>query len=161
MLLVLALLYSTALPGATPSTTSWMRPETLHLTIGMSRIEVAHVIKAAGLEMKDGRDENQAVLDFSGDRSLTLDFRRGRLRSMRFELFTLLDKLPVAFEEEKAYLRKELGKPRATLGGGAVVLYDNVLPNVMVVMSNDPKSENGRKGIGFVAVRYYDPAIVK
>ena len=38
-----------------------------------------------------------------------------------------------------------------------VVVYDDRLPNIMVVLSADPKSEYGRKGIGYLAVRYYDP----
>jgi hypothetical protein len=29
---------------------------------------------------------------------------------------------------------------------------------VMVVLSADPKSTNGQKGLGILVVRYYDPA---
>ena len=39
----------------------------------------------------------------------------------------------------------------------SVLLYDSMLPNVMVVVRADPKSENGQKGLGILVVRYYDP----
>lgn len=159
MLLVFTLLLATAFPSRT--TTGWMRPEAFRLGIGMSRTEVMKVIKDGGWDPKEGRTADEVVLDYTGERSVTLEFRRARLRSIRFELFLTLDKIKEAYEEERAYLRKELGPPRATLRDGAVLLYDDKLPNVMVVLSNDPKSDNGKKGIGFVAVRYYDPAVVK
>jgi hypothetical protein len=38
-----------------------------------------------------------------------------------------------------------------------VLIYDNALPNVMVVVNDDPMSEQGKKGLGVLAVRYYDP----
>ena len=159
MLLVFTFLLATAFPSNT--TTGWMRPESFRLGIGMSRMDAMKVIKDGGWEPKEGRTPDEVVLDYTGERSVTLEFRKSRLRSIRFELFLTLDKIKAAYEEERAYLRKELGAPRATLRNGAILLYDDKLPNVMVVLSNDPKSENGRKGIGFVAVRYYDPAFVQ
>jgi len=36
-------------------------------------------------------------------------------------------------------------------------VYDHTLPNVMVVLADDPKSANGQKGLGILVVRYYDP----
>lgn len=159
MLLILAFLLGTAFPSNT--STGWMRPESFRLAIGMSRVDVMKAIKQGGWEPKEGRTPDEVVLDYTGERSVTLEFRKSRLRSVRFELFLTLDKIKPAFEEERAFLRKELGPPRQTLRDGTILLYDDKLPNVMVVLSNDPKSENGRKGIGFLAVRYYDPAVVK
>jgi hypothetical protein len=159
MLLVLTFLLSTAFPSTT--STGWMRPESFRLAIGMSRSEAMAAIENGGWDPKEGRTPDEVILDYTGERSVTLEFRRNRLRSIRFELFLTLDKIKAAFEEERSFLRKELGAPRKTLLAGKVLLYDDKLPNVMVVLSNDPKSENGRKGIGFIAVRYYDPAYVK
>ena len=159
MLLVFTFLLATAFPSK--SATGWMRPESFRLAIGMSRVEVMKVIKDGGWDPKEGRTPDEVILDYTGERSVTLEFRRNRLRSIRFELFLTLDKIKAAYDEERAFLRKALGAPRATLRDGSILLYDDKLPNVMVVLSNDPKSENGRKGIGFVAVRYYDPAFVK
>ena len=159
MLLVLAFLLGTAFPSKT--TTGWMRPESFRLAIGMSKMDAMKVIKDGGWEPKEGRTPDEVVLDYTGERSVTLEFRKSRLRSVRFELFLTLDKIKAAFDEERAFLQKELGKPRQSLRDGSILVYDDKLPNVMVVLSNDPKSENGRKGIGFVAVRYYDPVVVK
>ncbi len=39
-----------------------------------------------------------------------------------------------------------------------MLIYDQALPNVMVVLADDPKTKQGMQGIGMLAVRYYDPA---
>jgi hypothetical protein len=77
------------------------------------------------------------------------------LKSIRFELFTILPEAPKAFEEERAFLREALGEPR--MGSKKILVYDQTLPNVMAILSADPKSEQAKKGIGMVVVRYYDP----
>ncbi|HEY6214042.1 MAG TPA: hypothetical protein VIW45_17230 [Vicinamibacterales bacterium] len=150
MALVLAL-FLVAFPSA--SMTSWMRLESFHLTIGMSRDDVVKAI--APWNPKYGRDKNEIVIDYAEDKALTLELRNDRLRSVRFELFVFLPQIRKAFDEEKAYLRASLGAPRRATK--AVLVYDNALPNVMVVVTDDPKSENGKKGLGVLAVRYYDP----
>jgi hypothetical protein len=79
------------------------------------------------------------------------------LWSIRFELFAFLPDSKTAFNEEKAFLHESLGEPKK-LKSKSVLVYDSTLPNVMVVLSADPKSENGAKGLGILVVRYYDPA---
>lgn len=150
MALVLAFLI-----GAFPSTsmTSWMRLESFRLTIGMTRDEV---LKAASpWNPKYGRDKNELVIDYADDKALTLELKNDRLRSVRFELFAFLPQIRKAFDEEKSYLRESRGKPRKATK--AVLVYDNMLPNLMVVVTDNPKSEHGKKGLGVLAVRYYDP----
>jgi len=98
---------------------------------------------------------DQLVVDYADDKSLTLEFRRERLKSIRFELFTVLPEAPKAFEEERAALRELLGEPR--MESKKILVYDQILPNVMAVLSADPKSEQAQKGIGMLVVRYYDP----
>jgi hypothetical protein len=99
------------------------------------------------------------VVDYSSDKSLTLEFRKERLHAVRFELFMLLPQVRGAFEEHRLFLRDTLGKPRKATK--SVLIYDNALPNVMVVVADDPKSLQGKKGLGVLAVRYYDPATVR
>ena len=41
-----------------------------------------------------------------------------------------------------------------------MLIYDQALPNVMVVLADDPKTKQGMQGIGMLAVRYYDPAAI-
>jgi hypothetical protein len=154
MIAILAIFFATAFPSN--SKTSWMRPESFHLKVGMSRAAAMKALESNGWKTKSGDGDQQLVVEYADDKSLTLQFERERLKSVRFELFTILQDAPKAFEEERAYLHESLGKPR--MKSQKIVLYDQVLPNVMAVLSADPKSEQAQKGVGMVVVRYYDPA---
>lgn len=151
MALLLALLLSTAFPST--SRTSWMRPESFHLAIGMTRADAMTALEKWA--PKPGKDADEVVVDYSDERALTLQFRKGRLTSVRFELFVFLPDIRPAFEEERARLAESRGKPRKATK--SILIYDNALPNVMVVAADDPKSQQGKQGIGVLAVRYYDP----
>ena len=148
---LLALLLLTSFPSTTK--TSWMRLESFRLTIGMTREEAAKELTPYNPKL--GKDKNEVVVDYSGDKSLTLEFRNDRLHTVRFELFAFLPEIRKAFEEERTHLRKSRGTPRKSTS--AILIYDNALPNVIVALTDDPKSEQGKKGIGVLAVRYYDP----
>ncbi len=148
---LLALLLATAFPST--SRTSWMRPDSFHLTIGMSRVEAMTALEKWA--PKRGKDANEVVVDYSDDKALTLEFRKDRLTSVRFELFVFLPEIRNAFEEERTRLAEARGKPRKATK--SILIYDNALPNVMVVATDDPKSQHGKRGIGVLAVRYYDP----
>jgi len=154
MTALLALLLTIVQPA---TRTDWMRPESFHLTIGMKRAEAVGALKA--WNPKPGKDGTEVVVDYASDKSLTLEFRQERLHAVRFELFMLLPQARQAFEEHRAFLRGTLGEPRKATK--SVLIYDNALPNVMVVVADDPKSEQGKKGLGVLAVRYYDPAVVR
>ncbi|GAC1430151.1 MAG: hypothetical protein NVSMB68_02410 [Thermoanaerobaculia bacterium] len=136
--------------------TSWMTPQSFRLTIGMKRADAEKTLRDAGWSPKPGKDRNQLVVDYSEDKSMTLDFRRDRLRSLRFELFALIPDIRAAFDEEKSTLRKEHGNPKS-LKSPSILVYDDRLPNIVVVLSDNPRSEYGKKGVGYLAVRYYDP----
>ena len=151
LLLAALLLFTPPFPSA--SRTSWMRPESFHLSIGMTRTDAVRVLEK--WNPKKGKDVNELVVDYSDDKALTLEFRKDRLTSVRFELFAFLPEVPMAFAEEKTHLLEERGKPPKSTK--SVLIYDNALPNVMVVMNADPKSEQGKQGIGVLAIRYYDP----
>ncbi len=153
MIAILALFLATAFPST--SKTSWMNPESFHLKVGMNRTEAVKALESNGWKTKRGDGAGQLVVDYADDKSITLQFHEERLTSIRFELFTILQDAPVAFEEERTFLRSSLGKPRRH--SKKVILYDQVLPNVMAVLSADPKSEQAQKGVGMLVVRYYDP----
>ncbi|MEA2342729.1 MAG: hypothetical protein QOF63_898 [Thermoanaerobaculia bacterium] len=155
MIAVLAIFFATAFPSN--SKTSWMRPESFHLTVGMKRAAAVKALESNGWHTKKGDAAGQLIVDYSDDKSLTLQFAGERLTSIRFELFTILQDAPKAFEEERAFLRQSLGKPRQ--GTKKILIYDHKLPNVMAILSADPKSEQAQKGVGMVVVRYYDPAV--
>jgi hypothetical protein len=154
MIAVLALFFAIAFPSN--SKTSWMRPESFHLIIGMNRAAAVTALESNGWKTKKGDVPGQLVVDYADDKSLTLQFERERLKSIRFELFTILQDAPKAFDEERAFLRQSMGKPRKH--SSKIILYDHTLPNVIAVLSADPKSEQAQKGVGMLVVRYYDPA---
>lgn len=147
---LLAILLLTAFPSA--SRTAWMRPEAFHLSVGMSRAEAERAL--AKWTPKPGKEANELVVDYSDDKALTLEFKEGRLTSVRFELFAYLNAIRGAFDEERQYLLNAHGKPR--MASKSILIYDQALPNVMVVVTDDPASEQGKKGLGVLAVRYYD-----
>lgn len=154
MIALLAIWMATAFPSA--SKTSWMRPESFHLVIGMHRTETMKALQSRGWKPKKGDKADELVLDYADDKTVTMVFGRDRLESIRFELFTILHDAHGAFDEEKAYLRSTLGAPKK-LKSSSVLLYDNKLPNIMVVLSADPHSTQGQKGVGMLVVRYFDP----
>jgi hypothetical protein len=153
-LLLAILLFTTSFPSA--SLTAWMRPESFHLRIGMGRGEAVRALQA--WNPKPGKDKNEIVVDYTSEKALTLHFSDDRLHSVRFELFACLPEVRKAFTEEKVRLRDTRGEPRKSTK--AVLIYDETTPNVMVVLSDDTKSEQGRQGIGMLAVRYFDPKVI-
>lgn len=142
------------------SKTSWMTPQSFRLTIGMTRADAVKTLLDSGWAVKPGKNREQVVIDYSEDKALTLDFNRDRLRSIRFELFAMLPDIRAAFAEQKSALKKELGNPKR-LTSSSVVVYDDRLPNIMVVLSADPKSDYGKRGFGYLAVRYFDPVAAR
>ena len=153
--MILALLLATAFPST--SKTSWMRPESFHLSVGMTRDEALKSLSDRGWSTKQGDDDDRLLIDYADDKAVTLQFHKNRLRSIRFELYLFLPDARTAFAEEKAYLKESLGQPKK-MKSKSVLLYDRILPNVMVVLSADPKSANAQKGLGILVVRYFDPA---
>lgn len=154
MIAALALFLATAFPSS--DKTAWMRPESFHLVVGMPRAEAMRTLESNGWKPKKAGVPNQLTVDYGDDKTVTLAFENDRLKSIRFELFVILHDAKSAFEEEAAYLKAKYGAPKK-LKSRSVLLYDNVLPNIMAVLSNDPKSEQGQQGVGLVVVRYYDP----
>ncbi|HEY0141929.1 MAG TPA: hypothetical protein VGF48_13605 [Thermoanaerobaculia bacterium] len=153
LLLTLLLLGQPNFPAA--GQTTWMRPDAFRLYIGMPRLEALRILSEGGFHAKSGDKPGEYVIDYDDDKSLTLDFQKERLHSIRFELFAFRTQVRKAFEEESRHLRTARGLPKKETA--ALLIYDEALPNIMAVLSDDPKSENGKKGIGLLAIRYYDP----
>jgi hypothetical protein len=154
MLVVLALLFANPFPSA--AKTAWMRPESFHLVIGLSRAETLKRLGEGGWKTKPGKNARELVVDYTDADSFTLQFRKDRLKAVRFEHFAFLQDARAAFYEETAYLHEAFGTPKK-MKVKTIVVYDRILPNVMVVLSADPNSENGKKGLGLLVVRYFDP----
>lgn len=157
MPIVVALLFAIAFPSS--SKTAWMRPEAFRLSVGMARAEATKELEKSGWTPKVGDNPRQIVVEYGEEQALTLDFERDRLHSIRFELFTFLPDAEKVFAEQRDYLRTKFGAPSKRVKSKQIVLYDHTLPNVMAVLSADPHSENGKKGLALLVVRYYDPAV--
>jgi hypothetical protein len=131
----------------------WMRLDAFHLSIGMTRMQV--LSNLAAWTPKQGKDSNELLVDYTDDKSLTLEFRNERLHAVRFEYFVMLPQVRLAFERQRAQLEHDFGKPRKATK--SILIYDDRLPNVMVAVTDDPNSEQGKQGLGVLAVRYHDP----
>jgi hypothetical protein len=154
MILAAAMVLASLIP-TTSGKTSWMRPDSFHLIIGMKESEAVKALEGGGFKVKPGPEKNQLIMDYADDKSLTMSFKKGRLHAVSFELFTFVPQAQIAFDEHKSLLRERFGDPRKALP--SIVLYDDRLPNVMMVLSASPQSEHGRRGLGMLVVRYYDP----
>ena len=149
MLAALVLFLATAMPSA--KGTAWMHPESFHLVVGMPRAEAMKTLSEGGWKPTKGRDADELIVDYTQTKALTLQFRKERLHSIRFELFGMLPEVQRAFDEQKSVLAKRLGEPRPTRSKSTLI-YDGTLPNVMVVIA-----ENQQRGLPMLAVRYFDP----
>src|SRR5205085_9772419 len=102
MPLLLAILFALA---PTTSETSWMRLDAFHLTVGMRKADAVKALTARGVTLRDGDHAGQMIADITQTKSITVEFSKERLRSVRFELFTMMDAVGAAFDEEKKFLR--------------------------------------------------------
>jgi hypothetical protein len=149
MFAALVLCLATAMPSA--NRTAWMHPSSFHLIVGMPRTDAVKALADSGWQGKQGRDADELIVDYTPTKALTLQFRKNRLHSIRFELFGMLPEVQRAFDEQKAVLAKRLGQPKPTRSKSTLI-YDGTLPNVMVVLA-----ENQQQGLPMLAVRYFDP----
>lgn len=152
MILAIAMLLASVIPS---NKTSWMRPDSFHLVIGMPKAAAVKALEEGGWKVQPGPEKEHLIVDYADDKSLTMQFKKGRLHAVSFELFALVPQAQIAFAEHKSVLKEQFGQPRKELP--SIVLYDDRLPNVMMVLSASPQSEHGRRGLGMLVVRYYDP----
>ena len=155
--MLLALLIAVTASFPSNSKTSWMSPQSFRLVIGMTRGDALKTLSDAGWTIKPGKNAGEKIVDCAEDKAVTLQFENDRLHSVRFELFAMIPDVRAAFDEKKSELAKENGSPKKNVRSKSIVVYDDRLPNIMVVLNDDPNSEYGKKGVGYLAVRYYDP----
>src|ERR1043166_5100911 len=149
MTLLLAILFAVS-PNVTQ--TSWMRPDAFHLTVGMTKAETVKALSESSITLRDGDHPGQMIADITPTRSITIEFAKERLQSVRFELFVMSDQMGPVFEEEKKFLRDTLGAPKP-IAVKQMLVYDATLPHVMAVVTTDAK-----QGLSTLVVRYFDPA---
>lgn len=153
MTAILFLLLATAFPSN--SATSWMEPEAFRLRIGMTRSEASETLRSSGLKTAEGK-AGDLIVEYDDTRTVTLAFQSGRLSSVRFELVDFVPAVSKAFHEQKATLKKRFGPPTVK-ASDKTLIYDRTKPNVFAVLSTDPSTEFGKRGLGFLVVRYFEP----
>lgn len=137
--------------------TSWMTPDAFHLALGMKRDAVMKRLKDDGWKPEKGK-EDDVVLLYDEKRTLTLGFQSERLHSLRFELVDFIPDVKAAFSEREKYLTDHYGEPSRHGSDTTLLNYDHALPNIQLVLSTDRSSSFGVQGLGFVVVRYFNPA---
>ncbi|MBI2215029.1 MAG: hypothetical protein HYU52_15380 [Acidobacteria bacterium] len=146
-----------AAPGA-----EWMDPDRIGLCIGMLRGDVEAAVERAGLDVEAGKYPRQLVVHYGDTKTITLQFVDDKLQSVRFELVDFIPSVRRAFEERVGVIEKTLGyEPAKPKGDLAVVTFNRESPNVMVVVSTTPNDTFGKQGLGFLAIRWFDPAADK
>jgi hypothetical protein len=139
------------------SATSWMEPAAFRLEIGMKRAEVERRLAESGLDSTPGKYPRQLVVRYTDNRTVTLGFVDDRLQSVRFELVDFIQGVKSAHAERLETLRAAMGWSGNEMREG-IILFDRDVPNVMIVLSTRRDDSFGRQGLGFLAVRYYDPS---
>jgi len=160
--LMLALQIATqgALPAA--SNSEWMSPESFGFCIGMPRADVEATIERSNWKASPGKYPRLLVVHYSDTKTVTLQFVDGKLQSARFELVDFIPAVRSAYEERVAAIEEEVGYEGAKQKGDrAVLLFNRKSPNVMVVLSTVPNDDFGRQGLGFLAIRWFDPSAEK
>lgn len=131
-----------------------MDPASFHLKIGMTRGAATDRLRADGWKSKPGKAGDDLLVEFDEGRTLTLAFQGGKLTSIRFELIGFAPEVRAAFDEKKRDLKKAHGP---AIERGTTLIYEKTDPQIMAVLSTDPKTSFGRQGLGFFVVRYFAP----
>jgi len=155
-MILVALLFSLVDAFPSPTKTAWMSPESFHVAVGMQRKRVLAQLTGAGWKPHKGKAPNHLLIEVGQTKTVTLEFQHDRLHSIRFELFDFLPDVTAAFKEEAAALVKRYGPPKAGVKSKSIVIYDQITPNIMVVLSTDPTTTAGKQGLGFMTVRYFE-----
>lgn len=147
--------------GISPSAqkTTWMTPESFHLSLGMKRSAVVKRLKKDGWKWEKGKVESHMVIAYENGKTVTLGFESDRLRSIRFELVDFFPAVKAGFREQQQTLNRKRGSP-GPASNETVLIYEDRKPNVHVVVVADVRTEFGKHGVGFLVVRYFEPAVI-
>jgi len=159
-MLALVLLLQLSTQAANPEAAlDWMSPDKLGVCIGMERGDVETTIERAGLKAEPGKYSRQLVVHYSETKTVTMQFVDERLQSIRFELVDFIPAVRGAYQERLGAIEKKFGyEAPQQKGDRAVVMFNRETPNVMIVLSTVPDDAFGRQGLGFLAIRWFDPA---
>lgn len=137
--------------------TAWMHPSAFRIALGMTHREAMERLRHDGRACSPGKFAGEVVVEYQAGRNLTLQFRKGRLVSMRFELVDFLPAMKGHWSSLQANLRRRLGEPSLTPEGIEVLVWNSGSPHAMAALSTLRDDEFGKQGLGFVVVRYFEP----
>lgn len=154
-LLILLAMQRTAFPST--SSMSWMEPAAFRLSIGMSEKQARERLHRDGHILVPQEKAGELAIEYDTGRTVTIEFRGGRLASMRFELVDFQPKMRDHWRVLSGKLRRELGAPSLTPPGTDVLIWNERSPQAMAALSMKPDDRFGRQGLGYVVVRYFEP----
>ena len=141
------------------SKTAWMEPAAFHLKINMTKADAVKALEKHGWTPAATEVKEHLVVKYEVNKTVTLAFSNDRLQSVRFELVDFVPRVKDAFAERQTSLKAKFGKAQTkAFPSETILIYDSTTPNIFVVFSKDPKSSFGKQGLGFLVVRYFDPA---
>jgi hypothetical protein len=156
-LTLILLLFASVFPSS--SQVAWMEPDAFRLSIGMSQEDARKALARMGQKTKPGKEKGHLIVEYDEKKTLTLAFRHDRLQSVRFELVDFVPEVRTAYVESEKRLRQREGKPTRSFPATTMFFYEkSAKQHIHVVMSTDPASSFGRQGLGFLVVRYFNPA---
>lgn len=151
-MVVLLLLLQLQFPAA--DETSWMEPASFHLDLGEPRSEVEASFAARGWRIERD-DDGTFIHDYAEGKVVTMEFRKDRLTSIRFELVSLRPRLSDNWEQVKSRLRDRFGDPEVEKA--SLLLTGTEDEAVHAVLEDDLDSSLGKQGAGRIIVRYFVP----
>ncbi|MCM2314870.1 MAG: hypothetical protein NDJ92_06945 [Thermoanaerobaculia bacterium] len=158
----LAIQLATQAPLPSASSYAWMSPQSFGFEIGMPRPEIEAKIARAGWKSLPGKYPRQLVVHYSDTKTVMLLFVDDKLQSARFELVDFIPIVRAAYEERVVAIEQELCYEGVKQKGDReVLLFSRESPNVMVVLSTLSNDDFGRQGLGFLAIRWFDPSAEK
>lgn len=159
LLLIFSLLAATAFPSKATNA-AWMSPQSFQLKIGMTRSDAQTRLSESRWKLKKGKVTDEVVVEIESNKTLTLQFRKGKLDSARFEYVAFLQDVKAAFSEREVTLKTDHGEPKRPGGPAKILIFEKSNPNVHVVLSTDKSTSYGKQGLGFLVVRYFAPPAV-
>jgi len=122
----------------------------------MSRARAVSALADSGRSLKPGKQTGEEFIEYDQGRTLTLRFEGGVLSSIRFELVDFIPDVKKAFVEQRGSLAQRFGRPEVK-SEGRTLIFERRDQTIFAVISTDPKSSFGEKGLGFLVVRYFLP----
>lgn len=136
----------------TTSEVAWMEPAAFHLKIGQTRAQVEASFARRGWKLAE--EGETLVHEYANGKTVVLEFRDDRVRSIRFELVTFIPRQTAEWSEVRDRLLALHSKP--VVESDSVMVFREKDLEIHAVLQDDPDSEIGKQQAAMIIVRYFD-----